>query len=85
MNALFNMFKRFIQKVGRWLLFRKDEDEDNEMAIGRSNMSQQVSSPGTDSKKEARPPARPPFKPKPKNKPPSARSPEARRAKNKRK
>lgn len=36
-------FKRITQKLGRWILFRKDEDSD--MAIGRSSMGQQIARP----------------------------------------
>lgn len=41
---MIQIFKRFFQKIGRWLLFRKDED--NDMAMGRSSMSQQITKPG---------------------------------------
>jgi len=36
-------FKRFFQKIGRWILFRKDEDSN--MAISRSSMGQQIARP----------------------------------------
>tara|TARA_R110000868_G_scaffold221658_6_gene473398 strand:+ start:1616 stop:1921 length:306 start_codon:yes stop_codon:yes gene_type:complete len=36
-------FKQIIQKIGRWILFGKDKD--NDMAIGRSGMGQQITRP----------------------------------------
>ena len=36
-------FKRFVQKVGRWLLFKAPEEEN--MAISRSSMGQQIARP----------------------------------------
>jgi len=36
-------FKRFFQKIGRWILFHKDED--SKMAISRSSMGQQIARP----------------------------------------
>lgn len=40
MKAFFN---RILNAIGRWLLFRKDEE--SEMAISRSSMGQQIARP----------------------------------------
>lgn len=40
MKAFFN---RILNTIGRWILFRKDEEKD--MAIGRSSMGQQIARP----------------------------------------
>ena len=40
MKAFFN---RILNAIGRWILFRKDEEKD--MAIGRSSMGQQIARP----------------------------------------
>ncbi len=41
MKAFFN---RILNAIGRWILFRKD-DEEKDMAIGRSSMGQQIARP----------------------------------------
>ena len=40
MKAFLN---RFLNAIGRWILFRKDEDKD--MAISRASMGQQIARP----------------------------------------
>jgi hypothetical protein len=80
-------FKRLSQKVGRWILFRKD-DEDSDMAIGRSSMTQQIARPpGKVVPNELRQaPAQKPVQPKKKTKQAVAIAlSDARRAKKKRK
>lgn len=79
-------FKRIAQKIGRWILFRKDEDSD--MAIGRSSMTQQIARPpGKVVPNELRQaPAQKPVQPKKKTKQAVAIAlSEARRAKKKKK
>jgi len=38
-----SIIKKFIHAIGRWLLFRKDEE--SEMAISRTSMGQQIARP----------------------------------------
>jgi hypothetical protein len=79
-------FKRIAQKIGRWILFRKDEDSD--MAIGRSSMGQQIARPpGKVVPNELRKaPAQKPAQPKKKTKQAVAIAlSDARRAKTKKK